>query len=99
MHEIWRVLVDHGYLDILVPSTDGRTAFQDLTHVSYWNENSFKYWTNSADWVDYYRELSLFAPIELYTTPMNADHGCHVVFKGYAVKSEEWLKFYNERNA
>ena len=45
MREIHRVLVDGGFLLSLTPSTDGRGAFQDPTHVSFWNENSFWYWT------------------------------------------------------
>ena len=45
MSECWRVLSDGGWLMISVPSTDGRGAFQDPTHVSYWNENCFWYWT------------------------------------------------------
>lgn len=46
MSEIHRVLADGGWAMIEVPSTDGRGAFQDPTHVSYWNENSFLYYTN-----------------------------------------------------
>jgi SAM-dependent methyltransferase len=45
MSEIHRVLVDGGWLLSSTPSTDGRGAFQDPTHVSFWNENSFWYWT------------------------------------------------------
>ncbi len=45
MSEIYRVLADGGWAFIEVPSTDGRGAFQDPTHVSYWNENSFWYYT------------------------------------------------------
>jgi len=45
MSEIHRVLADGGWAFIEVPSTDGRGAFQDPTHVSYWNENSFWYYT------------------------------------------------------
>ena len=30
----------------LTPSTDGRGAFQDPTHVSFYNENSFWYFTD-----------------------------------------------------
>ncbi len=45
MAEIHRVLCDGGWLLAGVPSTDGRGAFQDPTHISYWNENSFFYWT------------------------------------------------------
>ena len=45
MTEIHRVLVDGGWAFIDLPSTDGRGAWQDPTHVSYWNENSFLYYT------------------------------------------------------
>jgi len=45
MCEIHRVLADDGWAFIQVPSTDGRGAFQDPTHVSYWNENCFWYYT------------------------------------------------------
>ena len=31
---------------IEVPSTDGRGAWQDPTHVSFWNEHSFWYYTD-----------------------------------------------------
>ena len=47
MSEIHRVLAHGGWAFIEVPSTDGRGAFQDPTHVSYWNENSFLYYTDS----------------------------------------------------
>jgi SAM-dependent methyltransferase len=45
MKEIHRVLAPGGWAFIEVPSTDGRGAFQDPTHVSFWNSNSFWYWT------------------------------------------------------
>jgi len=44
MNEAWRVLKPGGRFDIEVPTTDGRGAFQDPTHVSYWNRNSFMYY-------------------------------------------------------
>lgn len=46
MREIHRVLIDGGFAFISVPSTDGRGAWQDPTHVSYWNENTFLYYTD-----------------------------------------------------
>lgn len=54
MGEIHRVLAPGGWAFIEVPSTDGRGAFQDPTHVSYWNENSFLYYTDSylASFID-----------------------------------------------
>lgn len=45
MEEIHRVLAPGGILLSQTPSTDGRGAWQDPTHVSFWNENSFWYWT------------------------------------------------------
>jgi len=48
MREIHRVLAHGGWAFIEVPSTDGRGAWQDPTHVSYWNENSFWYYTKQS---------------------------------------------------
>jgi len=45
MNELYRVLAPGGFAFIEVPSTDGRGAWQDPTHCSYWNENSFFYYT------------------------------------------------------
>ena len=47
MKEIYRCLADYGWAIIDVPSTDGRGAFQDPTHVSFWNSNTFWYYTKS----------------------------------------------------
>lgn len=47
MKEIYRILAPNGWLLSLTPSTDGRGAFQDPTHVSYWNSNSFWYYTRA----------------------------------------------------
>ncbi|MDT9270898.1 MAG: protein arginine N-methyltransferase [Limnospira sp. PMC 1234.20] len=44
MNEIWRICKPNAQVDILVPSTDGRGAFQDPTHVSFWNLHSFFYY-------------------------------------------------------
>lgn len=44
MNEIWRIGKHNAKIDILVPSTDGRGAFQDPTHVSFWNLHSFYYY-------------------------------------------------------
>lgn len=44
MNEIYRVLAPGGWLLSATPSTDGRGAFQDPTHCSFWNENSFWYY-------------------------------------------------------
>jgi O-antigen biosynthesis protein len=46
INEAWRCLSHGGVILIEVPSTDGRGAFCDPTHVSFWNELSFRYYTN-----------------------------------------------------
>lgn len=48
MNEIHRVLMPGGLAHIFVPTTDGRGAWQDPTHVSYWNRNSFWYYTKGV---------------------------------------------------
>lgn len=44
LNEIWRICKPNATVDISVPSTDGRGAFQDPTHVSFWNIHSFYYY-------------------------------------------------------
>lgn len=45
-NEMYRVLAHGGMILSMTPSTDGRGAFQDPTHVAFYNENSFWYFTN-----------------------------------------------------
>jgi SAM-dependent methyltransferase len=45
-NELYRVLAHGGLLISLTPSTDGRGAYQDPTHVAFYNENSFWYFTS-----------------------------------------------------
>ena len=46
MNEAYRVLAPGGFFVIRVPSTDGRGAFANPRHVSFWNEHSFEFYTN-----------------------------------------------------
>lgn len=48
MNEAYRVLAPGGWLLLEVPSTDGKGAFQDPTHKSWWNQNSILYYTDEA---------------------------------------------------
>ncbi len=48
MQLIHKALAHGGYFFSETPSTDGRGAYQDPTHVSYWNSNSFWYYTAQA---------------------------------------------------
>ena len=46
--ECHRVLAHGGLVLTTTPSTDGRGAFQDPAHLSFWNENSFWYLTQAG---------------------------------------------------
>ena len=45
-NEMYRVLAHGGMVLSLTPSTDGRGAYQDPTHNSFYNENSFWYFAD-----------------------------------------------------
>ena len=47
MHKCWKLLASGGMLLTNTPSTDGRGAYQDPNHVSFWNSNSFWYYTKA----------------------------------------------------
>lgn len=78
MREIYRVLAPGGYAMLQVPSTDGRGAFSDPTHVSYWNERSFHYYTKlrHARYID---TPVRFQAARLYTGPKDAEQVCWVI--------------------
>jgi hypothetical protein len=48
LNECHRVLAHAGLILTQTPSTDGRGAFQDPSHTTYYNENSFMYLTQQA---------------------------------------------------
>lgn len=48
INEIYRLLAPGGLLLSLTPSSDGRGAYQDPTHVAFYNENSFWYYTEAS---------------------------------------------------
>ena len=70
MKELYRVLAPKGWAFIQVPSTDGRGAFMDPGHVSYWNENSFLYYCH-GDFSRFYDHAVKFQGIRMYTTEFN----------------------------
>jgi len=95
MNEAYRVLAHGGMFDILVPSTDGRGAFCDPTHVSFWNSRSFRYYTD--------RQYARFIPeskcrfqqLKLRDIKMWDDNLPYVTAHLVAVK-EEKPRFYGE---
>ena len=102
MNEIWRILKPNGIIDISVPSTDGRGAFQDPTHVSFWNINSFMYYCQEfpaylAGCQSHYGFTGEFSIVSLEEkqSALQIIH-VHAVLK--AIKSEENTYPLNFRN-
>ena len=81
-NEIYRVLAHGGMLLSMTPSTDGRGAYQDPTHVSFYNENSFWYYT-SAQFAKYVPEIQCKFQISrietMYPTPWHEQHQINYV--------------------
>jgi SAM-dependent methyltransferase len=67
MKEIHRCLRPGGWLLSMTPSTDGRGAWQDPTHVSFWNQNAFWYFTRDAQARYIYNSDVRFAEVHLDT--------------------------------
>jgi len=66
-NEMYRVLAHGGMVLSLTPSTDGRGAFQDPTHNSFYNENSFWYFADE-NYRKYVPELKMdFQAVTLQT--------------------------------
>jgi O-antigen biosynthesis protein len=78
MKEIARVLAPGGMAMLTVPSTDGRGAYQDPRHKSFWNENSFLYYTNK-NWAKYIDTPVRFQATRLYTTEKDERQVCWTV--------------------
>ncbi len=89
MDELHRVLVPGGFVIVSSPSTDGRGAWQDPTHVSGWNENSFWYWTEKR-FAAYIDRPALFQRFRCFTWFPSDWHRQHqipyVAFEGAARK-------------
>jgi glycosyltransferase involved in cell wall biosynthesis len=75
MKELYRVLSPAGWAFIQVPSTDGRGAFQDPMHKSFWNENSFSYYTREAK-AKYIGSPVHFQSPRLFTTEKDNEGVC-----------------------
>jgi predicted SAM-dependent methyltransferase len=81
MNEAHRVLKPNGRLDLFVPTTDGRGAFQDPTHVSYWNCNSLLYYCEQfAEWQRFHESYGITANFRIVamfprmTWPIQDEH-------------------------
>lgn len=69
MNRAWFVLGPGGRLDIKVPTTDGPGAWQDPTHRSFWNRNSFLYYTDgAAEWMRFRNAYGITARFRVVST-------------------------------
>ena len=85
IEEIWRVLKDGGLFYSMTPATCGRGAFQDPTHRSWWNLNSFLYYCND----DYRKLIGTKAKFQGEVQDIVTDRKMHVIHTEavmYAVK-------------
>ena len=80
MNEIWRILKHGGIFTSSTPSTDGRGAFQDPTHFSFWNHYQ------SDELRSLYGIEAKFDIITVDTTPTDSLGICHVTASLRAVK-------------
>jgi predicted SAM-dependent methyltransferase len=64
LREIHRILKPEGVLQFSIPSTDSRGAYMDPTHRSFWNINSWLYFTD-GEWHALYPEFPAFKRIEI----------------------------------
>ena len=87
LEQIYRALKHNGTVYIQVPSTDGRGAFQDPTHVSYWNENSFQ--DMYMNGLYRYGAKYNFVVDSLCTTEVNDQGVCWVQTTLRAIKNED----------
>jgi SAM-dependent methyltransferase len=66
MNEAHRILKPGGVLDLVVPTTDGRGAFQDPTHQTFWTPNDLFYFSSFyAEWRRFHVAYGITANFEL----------------------------------
>lgn len=87
--EIYRVLAPGGYLLALTPCALSQGAYQDPTHVSFYVENSFKYYTEHR-FAKYIGVPVRFQAMSLFTTKPNADGVAWIVAQLIALKGQEF---------
>jgi len=73
MREIHRVLKKGSVFHFFIPSTDGRGAFMDPTHVSFWNIDSWLYFCEPI-WHALYPDLPEFRIFSLHDVNSSPQH-------------------------
>lgn len=76
IEKVYELLCHGGMLLSMTPSSDGRGAFQDPTHVAFYNENSFWYYTdaNYAAFVDLKSRFQTSTLRSFFPTEWHAVH-------------------------
>lgn len=85
VEEIYRVLKNGSSFESFTPSTDGRGAFQDPFHVSFWNANSFLYFCDADHRALYGTKAKFIGTVNTIITNKQLNI-CHVHAKLTAVK-------------
>lgn len=84
MNDFYRVLAPGGWVLSGTPSTDGRGAFQDPTHVNFMNENSYWYYCN-REHAKYVKEIQCrFQGVRIWTEAPSDFHRHHNIPYVYA---------------
>ena len=95
MNEAFRCLAPGGWLLIDVPSTDGRGAFQDPTHISFWNENSIWYYTdrNYSKYIPEYKgRFQNSRTITYFPSKFNEEHNIPIVQSDLIAIKDDYSK-------
>jgi hypothetical protein len=91
MDEIWRVLKHGGIFKHRTPSSDGRGAFQDPYHKSFWNINTWKFYFTDPAYRELYRTKANFNILRLEDV-WSGDNVIHTHCIYAAVKPGEKLE-------
>lgn len=84
LNDMYRVLAPGGWILSGTPSSDGRGAFQDPTHVNPINENSWWYWTD-REYSKYVPDIkSRFQGVRVWTEFPSDHHRVHNIPYVYA---------------
>ncbi len=74
MNEVYRVLKPQGKFYHRTPSDEGRGAWQDPTHKSAWNINTWKFYFTHPAYRDLYGTIANFKILQLYDEWTDAEN-------------------------
>lgn len=84
MNDFYRVLAPGGWILSGTPSSDGRGAYQDPTHINFINQNSFWYYTD-RNYSKFVPEIECrFQDVRVWTSHPSEFHRAHNILYVYA---------------